>query len=182
VQATIPAGWRNNRRGGQRAAFESALGRLDVEYAWTGVDSLSVTTGAGPARAVRLVRATPELVDLEIDGLRRTVELVRHGAQTTASCPAGSLVLTDVPRFPPVEAVTALGTLTAPMPGAVRTVFREVGERLEAGDPFLVMEAMKMEHTVLAPVTGRVEEILVQPGEQVEAGALLARIDDEDAG
>ncbi|GAB3139267.1 5-oxoprolinase/urea amidolyase family protein [Microbispora hainanensis] len=44
------------------------------------------------------------------------------------------------------------------------------GRRIAAGEPLIVLEAMKMESAVLAPEDGVVERVLVRPGEQVEAG------------
>lgn len=44
------------------------------------------------------------------------------------------------------------------------------GRRVAAGEPLIVLEAMKMESAVLAPEDGVVERVLVRPGEQVEAG------------
>ncbi|TQS28272.1 5-oxoprolinase/urea amidolyase family protein [Microbispora sp. KK1-11] len=47
------------------------------------------------------------------------------------------------------------------------------GRRIAAGQPLIVLEAMKMESAVLAPADGVVERVLVGPGDQVEAGAPL---------
>ncbi len=44
-----------------------------------------------------------------------------------------------------------------------------------AGEPVVVVEAMKIEHTLAAPVAGSVE-LLVNPGAQVQLDQLLARI------
>ena len=42
-----------------------------------------------------------------------------------------------------------------------------------AGQPLLVLEAMKMEHHMTAPVDGTVVEMLVATGDQVDNGAVL---------
>ncbi|MGW5264654.1 5-oxoprolinase/urea amidolyase family protein [Microbispora sp. NPDC004025] len=47
------------------------------------------------------------------------------------------------------------------------------GLRVAAGQPLVVLEAMKMESAVPAPAGGVVERVLVAPGDQVEAGAPL---------
>ncbi len=47
------------------------------------------------------------------------------------------------------------------------------GRRIAAGQPLIVLEAMKMESAVLAPADGVVERVLVGPGDQVEAGVPL---------
>ena len=43
------------------------------------------------------------------------------------------------------------------MPGSVLAVHVEVGAAVEAGDPVVTLEAMKMEHVVVATQTGRVD-------------------------
>uniref|UniRef100_UPI001867CC0E acetyl-CoA carboxylase biotin carboxyl carrier protein subunit n=1 Tax=Pseudomonas sp. K8 TaxID=212200 RepID=UPI001867CC0E len=61
-----------------------------------------------------------------------------------------------------------------PMPGTVVSVAVEAGQQVEAGQPVLVLEAMKMQHRVSAPYAGTVTEIDVKPGDQVTSGAVLA--------
>lgn len=65
------------------------------------------------------------------------------------------------------------GRLTAPMPGKVIAVLVEPGQKVEQGDPLIVMEAMKMEHTIGAPAAGVVGEVLYAVGDQVADGAQL---------
>ena len=67
--------------------------------------------------------------------------------------------------------------LAAPMPGAVLTVHVRAGDRVEAGDPVVTLEAMKMEHVVAAPIAGRLAELLVRPADQVTRGQLLGTIE-----
>jgi biotin carboxyl carrier protein len=63
------------------------------------------------------------------------------------------------------------------MPGAVVRVLAEQGAEVTAGQPLLVLEAMKMEHEIVAPVDGTLAELRVQQGTQVEAGTVLAVIE-----
>jgi 3-methylcrotonyl-CoA carboxylase alpha subunit len=65
------------------------------------------------------------------------------------------------------------GGLTAPMPGIIRAVLVEPGERVEKGRALVVMEAMKMEHTIRAPADGTVETINATVGAMTEAGTVL---------
>jgi urea carboxylase len=46
----------------------------------------------------------------------------------------------------------------------------EVGQRVAAGEPLVILESMKMEIPLLAPVAGVVREVRVQPGSAVRAG------------
>ncbi|HEV2439137.1 MAG TPA: biotin/lipoyl-containing protein [bacterium] len=67
-------------------------------------------------------------------------------------------------------------SLEAPMPGAVTQVAVSEGEIVAAGQPIVIIEAMKMEHVIRAPHAGRVTALRVRQGEQVEAGAVVAEL------
>ncbi|MCV2490868.1 ATP-grasp domain-containing protein [Geodermatophilus sp. YIM 151500] len=68
------------------------------------------------------------------------------------------------------------GVVTAPMPGTVTVVQASVGDRVEAGTPLLVVEAMKMEHVLTAPVAGTVAELGVTAGQSVRLDERLALV------
>lgn len=63
--------------------------------------------------------------------------------------------------------------LTAPMNGTIVAHLVAKGDTVAAGEPILVMEAMKMEHSICAPSNGSVTEFFYQPGELVDGGAVL---------
>jgi pyruvate carboxylase len=63
--------------------------------------------------------------------------------------------------------------VAAPMPGLVVSLSVEAGQRVQAGDRLLSIEAMKMETAVFAEHDGVVGEVVVGPGTQVEAKDLL---------
>ncbi|MGR0220460.1 acetyl/propionyl/methylcrotonyl-CoA carboxylase subunit alpha [Agromyces sp. ZXT2-6] len=66
--------------------------------------------------------------------------------------------------------------LRAPMPGSVTTLLLADGDRVEAGQAVLAIEAMKMEHRVTATVPG-VVRLRVAAGEQVARDQVVARIE-----
>jgi excisionase family DNA binding protein len=67
--------------------------------------------------------------------------------------------------------------ITSPMPGSVLTVHVSAGDGVEAGDPIVTLEAMKMEHVVVAPTTGQIGEVFVTTGSQVARGEPLAFVE-----
>ena len=73
----------------------------------------------------------------------------------------------------------AAASVVAPMPGSVLVVHRRPGDRVQAGDPIVTLEAMKMEHVVSAPIGGRLSDHLPAPSGQVLRGQLLATIEPE---
>jgi len=68
------------------------------------------------------------------------------------------------------------GQIGAPLQGAVSRVMVKVGEKVEAGAPLFVLEAMKMESTVTAPTDGVVKEVVLGPKSLVAAGDLVVVI------
>jgi len=68
------------------------------------------------------------------------------------------------------------GLVVAPMPGKIVQVLVGPGEVVEAGQPVVILEAMKMETTLAAEIAGRIEAVQAVPGAMVEGGALLVEI------
>jgi biotin carboxyl carrier protein len=101
----------------------------------------------------------------------------RVGSGTYVDASDGSSALIEVPRFGDPEKLAPAGSLLAPMPGLVRRVLVEVGAVVTAGQPLLVLEAMKMEQTVAAPAAGVVAELRAKAGEQVAGGQVLAVVE-----
>ncbi len=64
--------------------------------------------------------------------------------------------------------------VVAPMPGSVLALHVSTGAVIEAGDPVVTLEAMKMEHVVAAPIAGTVTELRVRRTDQVARGQVIA--------
>jgi biotin carboxyl carrier protein len=63
------------------------------------------------------------------------------------------------------------------MPGTVLKVGVAAGDRVEARDPLLVLEAMKMETPLHAPFDATVRSVHVEEGDRVAGGALLVELE-----
>ena len=66
------------------------------------------------------------------------------------------------------------GLLTSPMPGRIAALLVAPGVKVEANQPVLVLEAMKMEHMLRAPKAGILKEFKFQLGDHVGEGVELA--------
>jgi geranyl-CoA carboxylase alpha subunit len=69
------------------------------------------------------------------------------------------------------------GKVRAAMNGRVVAVLVKPGERVEAGQPVMTLEAMKMEHVHTAPISGTISAINVAEGEQVTTGKIVVEIE-----
>jgi acetyl/propionyl-CoA carboxylase alpha subunit len=187
VLATLPSGWRNNDLDRQEVTFEvgprtvrvayrmARRGRAVAEVALDG-EVLDVVIGA----------ATGDAVTLEAGGVARRYRVHRVGAVAYVDGSDGSSRLVEVDRHPVAAEQLSEGSALAPMPGSVVRVAVAGGQRVEAGQVLVVLEAMKMEHAVHAGRAGTVAEVDVAEGDQVETGRLLVVVepdaDGEDGG
>ena len=69
------------------------------------------------------------------------------------------------------------GHVTSSMPGTIVDILVKVGAKVKAGDPVLVIEAMKMENEVPAPVAGTVKAVNVAKGDSVNPDEALVEIE-----
>jgi len=83
---------------------------------------------------------------------------------------------------PSLDTVDAAGShdgaeaLSAPMNGMVVKVLVREGDRVEAHQTLMIIEAMKMEHRIQAPIAGQVTHVYFQPGTLAPAGATLIEV------
>jgi pyruvate carboxylase subunit B len=72
---------------------------------------------------------------------------------------------------------TKEGHVTTSMPGNIVKVMVKEGDTVEAGQPVLVAEAMKMETEIPAPIGGKVTGLFVRKGDAVNPEEVLVEID-----
>ncbi|MBP9503028.1 MAG: biotin/lipoyl-binding protein [Candidatus Promineofilum sp.] len=68
------------------------------------------------------------------------------------------------------------GRVKAPIPGLITRVLVEPGTAVSAGQPLLILEAMKMENEIRAPFDGVVSSLAVGGGETVVRNQVLAEV------
>jgi acetyl/propionyl-CoA carboxylase alpha subunit len=68
-------------------------------------------------------------------------------------------------------------TVVAPMPGTVIRVLAGEGDRVEARQPLVVLEAMKMETPLASPYEATVRRVNVAEGDRVTGGMVLVELD-----
>jgi oxaloacetate decarboxylase alpha subunit/pyruvate carboxylase subunit B len=66
--------------------------------------------------------------------------------------------------------------LTAPIPGMIVRVEKNVGDSVNEGETVVVLEAMKMENFLPAPASGTIEAINLNIGDSVAKGDVLCVI------
>ncbi len=176
--AFAPSGWRNVDAGPQSVTYDvvGAAGAVgEVEYRVRG-DGTAAVRIDGVGHAVRLHRVEGELVDLDVDGLRRRYRVAAYGDRVGVDGGGWSSDLRARPRFPHHVGEADAGGPSAPVPGTVTVVSVAVGDTVEEGQTLVVLEAMKMEHRIAAEEPGVVTEVLVAVGDSVDAHQVLVVI------
>jgi acetyl-CoA/propionyl-CoA carboxylase biotin carboxyl carrier protein len=115
-------------------------------------------------------RSPERTFDVEVNRKLFTVRVaeVRPGKE-----PAGA---SRRPQSHRPRAVHSNG-LVSPMHGTVIQIRKQPGDAVTEGEPFIVIEAMKMENEVPAQRSGAVKAVLVQVGDTVETDQQLAVIE-----
>jgi acetyl-CoA/propionyl-CoA carboxylase biotin carboxyl carrier protein len=122
-----------------------------------------------------VVRSVP----VEVDGRRFDVKVWLPEAPVV---PAGGAPATGAKARKPRSAAggaggaAGSGEVASPMQGTIVKTLVSVGDSVEAGQPVVVLEAMKMENHVNAEKAGTVSEVRVSAGDTVGTGDILVVI------
>ena len=158
---------------------------------WQAAAHLATPASADPwsdgwrlnARSVRRLRHDDDERAVRVDRPAASIEACRDGETVHVGVEGQSMDFVIAPP-PTVESAVShaaagepgASILTAPMPGRVIAVRAAEGQFVRAGEPVVVIEAMKMEHAVASPIDGSVARLVVREGDQVERGATVAEI------
>ena len=181
----MPRGYRNSSMPAETASFTRAEQTVVVHYRSMRGGGSEIDTFVDETQIGSTVSASVIEVDLaegtiviETDGVRSTCHVIATDGAVVVQAPAGSVELVAVSRFPDYTAVDVAGGQTAPMPGKVLSVHVAAGDQVTAGQPLVIMEAMKMEHTITAPVDSVVGELRCAVGDQVDNGQVLVVLEE----
>lgn len=114
---------------------------------------------------------------LAIDGRQRRAVVAADGPRSWVALDGATYAIERAAsRRSRARSAAAEGALIAAMPGQVVAVYAAVGAAVAAGQPLLLLTAMKMELTLSAPHNGRVGAVHVAPGDLVERGQVLVEL------
>ncbi len=113
---------------------------------------------------------------VDIDNVRYTFNALSDEQQTTLFYLGQQRTFAHQPNFDSAKDIDDELSPTAPLNGIISAVMVAKGDEVAAGDPLLVLEAMKMEYTITAPVAAKVDELFYQHGDQVQHGSILLHL------
>ncbi len=136
------------------------------------MDGRALDVDVAEADGAVSIRVGNRMVDLWLEGDGSQVHFVGAGNRSSA------VVESERARQEASSRPLDVGgsQVSAPMPGQVVKVLVQEGDEIAAGQPVIVVEAMKMENELCAERAGKVVEICAQPGQHVDGGVPLVRL------
>jgi acetyl-CoA carboxylase biotin carboxylase subunit len=172
----LPPGYRNSPF--RNPSIKLQLDDREIEVSWRHIAGESYEVEVfGSSIEAQVISYEPDAIRLSLDGIQRSFRIVSANDRFYVHSTLGPQVIRRIPRHPVRQSMSEAGAASSPMPGQVLKVLVEVDQRVVAGDPLIILEAMKMEHTMRAAMDGVVEEILVEQGDIVGPGQAMVIID-----
>jgi propionyl-CoA carboxylase alpha chain len=147
--------------------------------------TLAVLDGAGPIDIIGRWVPGQRLLAVDVDGRRRIVQVRRAGRDWELQTRGAShkvqvlsphvaeLAHYMIEKVPP----DLSRLLLAPMPGLLTRLDVAVGDKVEAGQPVAVMEAMKMENILRAGRAATVKATPAEPGDSVAVDQVIVEFE-----
>ena len=152
-----------------------------------------VHTCALPIYTVKGVDYEVEIQDIEgnianvtVNGIPFEVEMkqpvkagkqkVKLSGEQKASAPSATPTATATPAATQPAASASGKPVVAPLPGTINEIKVKVGDKVNAGDTVVILEAMKMQNNIEAETSGTITSINVNKGDAVMEGDTLVTI------
>ncbi|MBE3974720.1 acetyl/propionyl/methylcrotonyl-CoA carboxylase subunit alpha [Vibrio parahaemolyticus] len=137
-------------------------------------EPFAIERGEERHQVALLENDNPFIVD--INDVRYTFNALNDEQKTTVFYLGQQRTFAHQPSFESPKGKDDELSPTAPLNGVISAVMVNKGDKVAAGDPLLVLEAMKMEYTITAPVAATVDEVFYQHGDQVQHGSILLHL------
>jgi biotin carboxyl carrier protein len=139
-----------------------------------------ITIGGRSFEVQILTDPLQDRVEVEVDGQPLVVD-VRDldtdggGPHPLPAAPeeAAAPTTSAVRQGPPPPGTSGGRSVAAPLPGVVKSIAVQPGQRIEPGDVLLVIEAMKMDNVIRASRQGVVDAIHVAEGHRLAHGDVM---------
>jgi len=173
------------KKGRSLAATFPIAARVDIDH---GIHDLEIVRGRdgdyvahadGREHRFEIEELGCDTIRFRLDGVTEQARFLRDRDRLYIQYRGGTLAVRDLTRSAPASAAStgSDGKVRAAMNGRVVAVLVKQGDRVEAGQPVMTLEAMKMEHVHAAPIAGTISAIDVVEGEQVTKGKIVAEIE-----
>lgn len=133
----------------------------------------------GAREAKISVNGTSYAVGLKDLGEQIIVEHAAFSVPSAAKTQSAPQTSSPAPAAASSSSGPASGSsqVVAPLPGLILNVMVKVGDKVNAGQKIMIMEAMKMENDITAGLSGTVKTLNVKNGDNISEGDILAVIE-----
>ena len=119
---------------------------------------------------------------VKVNGEQYEVQVLKHSAHSVSFLFKNKEYQVSIAKPKTTESFESAqkeqsGDIQADISGAISKIFVKVNDFVNAGDPILILEAMKMENVIKSKVSGKVKTIHVDTGELVNSNQLLVTIE-----
>ena len=106
----------------------------------------------------------------------RRVKSEEFNSSSSATNTSSATNESSAPTNKPAAAAASGKPVVAPLPGTINEIKVKVGDKVNAGDTVVVLEAMKMQNNIDAETSGTIASINVNKGDAVMEGDTLVTI------
>jgi geranyl-CoA carboxylase alpha subunit len=114
---------------------------------------------------------------ISVDGVLQAVHALQDGSTLHLALEGDAFVFTEPTPWPTADAKADASRARAGVAGVVAQLAVQVGDRVDAGQPLVCVEAMKMEMWLHAAAPGTVRAVNVRLKDSVAAGAVLVELE-----
>jgi biotin carboxyl carrier protein len=130
-----------------------------------------------PPAAMRVLAHEGHHVRFEHDGVQGKAIAVQVGRTLHLHLNGDTFSFTEPSPYPDTATAADPRRVLAPVAGVVAQLSAQPGDTVQAGQPLVCVEAMKMEMWQYAAATGTVRAVHVAARDSVAAGALLIELE-----
>lgn len=171
-----PPGWRANSVAAYGLTLRCGTQQRAVRVAPEPSGAVAITLDGRCVQA-RLLHFAQGRMRLELHGVQHSAIALGVGEAVHLAYRGRQFVFDEVSPYPSADAGLDPRRARSPVAGKVTQVLVAPGATVQAGQPLLCVEAMKMEMWLCALSDGTVQTVHAQAGEQVEQGAVLVELD-----
>lgn len=152
------------------------LEKINGHWSISEDDKITLNTLTPNSLLVQTPTQTIQLHCLSVDKTSKTVTILYNNQKYTAKI---TEPLDELLKSMGLDnALTQkISEIKAPMPGLVLNIAVNVGDRVEANQKILTLEAMKMENAIKSPTAGMIASIEVTTGQAVDKNQVLIRFE-----
>ncbi len=130
-----------------------------------------------PGQMLMHLRIDDRLATVQVERLRgRAFRLVHDGVIRRAQVlsPRAAELLQQMPEKQPADTSRLV---LSPMPGLLTAIVVAEGQEVKAGEPLVVVEAMKMENVLRAERDGRIAKLRAKPGDSLAVDQIILELE-----